>query len=325
MMTTETRAPLAGDGIGAGRARRVVILLSTYNGAAFLRDQLQSFVDQTYTNWVLLWRDDGSTDDTVAIMDAFAARQDRCMRVQEPAGRLGATASFLLLLRDAREMLHPTDLVAFSDQDDVWLPCKLARGVAALGKIEPERPALYCARQVLVDDTLHPIGGSAKCLRAPAFPASLTQNIASGCTTMLNFGATALVVATVPLPVVHHDWWCYVLITAAGGMCLCDDAAVILYRQHGGNAVGAPASAVRRAYAALRRGPSAFMVVFRAHLAALSKHPNLLSERARRDVAQLEYSMRGGPTRRWATLRSLDLQRQSRAETLIFYLWFTMG
>jgi len=302
-----------------------VILLSTYNGSAFLLEQLRSFTAQTYTNWTLLWRDDGSSDDTVAIMEAFTARRHDCMRVREPAGQFGATASFFLLLRNAQEMLHATDLVAFADQDDVWLPCKLARGVAALRAIEAERPALYFARQVLVDDVLHTIGESPKFRRAPAFPAALTQNIAGGCTMILNFGAVALVAATVPLSVAHHDWWCYVLITAAGGTCLCDDAKVILYRQHGRNAIGAPASALRRAYAALCRGPSAFMALFRVHLAALAEHPNLLSECARRDVVRLRNAMRGGPASRLATLRSLDLQRQTRAETLMFYLWFIIG
>lgn len=304
---------------------RVAILLSTYNGATFLPEQLRSFTAQTHKNWILLWRDDGSSDDTVAIMETFIASRQGCMRVQNPAGRVGAAASFLSLLRSAHGMLHASDLVAFSDQDDVWLPCKLARGVAALSRIQEARPALYCARQVLVDRSLNRIGESPKILRDPAFPASLAQNIAVGCTVVLNSGAATLVAATLPLPVAYHDWWCYVLVTAAGGVCMHDDVTVILYRQHGGNAVGAPASALRRALAALWRGPTAFMALFRTHLAALMEHANLLPERARQDTIRLQSAMQGSPVKRWATLRSLNLQRQSWSETCIFYLWFILG
>ena len=321
-MTAETTGQLDLTG---GPAPRVVILLSTFNGAAFLPQQLQSFMAQMHTNWILLWRDDGSSDDTVAIVEAFAAGRPGCMRVQEPTGRWGATASFLLLLRAAREIVQSTDLVAFSDQDDVWLPRKLARGVASLSETEPECPALYCARQILVDGGLHRIGESPKVLRTPAFPASLAQNVASGCTTMLNFTAVALVAASLPPRVAYHDWWCYILVTAAGGTCLCDDAEVILYRQHSRNAVGAPASTFRRAYAALWRGPTEFMTLLRAHLSALAEHPSLISQHARRDIVRLQGALRGGPVRRWATLWSLGLQRQSVAETLIFYLWFIIG
>ena len=304
---------------------RVVILLATYNGAAFLPAQLQSFLDQAHTDWVLFWRDDGSTDDTVAILEAFGGRDRRCVRVREPTGRLGATASFLSLLRAVHPVLGAGDIVAFADQDDVWLPCKLTRGIAALAAGGGDVPLVYCARQILVDAALRRIGSSPRPRRAPVFPASLAQNIATGCTMMMNRRAVALVVASAPPPGTFHDWWCYLLVTAAGGTCLCDDAEVILYRQHGGNAVGAPASALRRGHAALRRGSAVFMDLLRAHLAALAARPELLSERARRDVARLQDALRGRLARRWAVLRSLDLRRQTWAETALLYLWVLMG
>lgn len=304
---------------------RVLILLSTCNGAAFLPDQLQSFLAQTHSDWVLLWRDDGSTDDTVAVVEAFAAGCDRCVRVRDPCGRLGPAASFLLLLREARPMLRATDLVAFSDQDDVWLPGKLARGVAALAAADPDAPTLYCARQVLVDEALRPVGHSRRLRRAAVFPASLVQNVASGCTMMLNRGAVALVADGDPPAVTFHDWWCYLLVTAAGGRCLCDDAEVMLYRQHDGNCVGAPRSAARRALAAARRGPAAFMDLLRGHLAALAARPDVLSEVARRDVARVQAALRSGMIRRMAVVRSVGLRRQALAETAVLYLWFLVG
>lgn len=313
------------DAAEARRPPRVVILLATYNGAAFLSAQLQSLAAQTHRDWVLFWRDDGSTDDTVVILEAFSQVDNRVVPVREPAGRLGATASFLSLLRTVHPTLEAGDIVAFSDQDDVWLPCKLARGVAALAADKPDRPAVYCARQVLVDAELRRIGQSRQPRRPTIFPASLAQNIAAGCTMMLNRRAVALVADSRPPPATFHDWWCYLLVTASGGVCLCDDTEVILYRQHGSNSVGAPLSGWSRARAALRRGSSTFMDLLRAHLLALAARPDLLSDRAGRDVACLQDALQRGMMRRLAVLHSLDLRRQTWPETALLYLWFLIG
>ena len=305
---------------------RVAILLSTCNGTAFLPAQLRSFQDQTYRNWTLFWRDDGSTDDTVAVMERFAAAEPRCIRIEAPAGRLGATASFLALLRAVAPRIGPADLVAFSDQDDVWLPAKLARGVAALSA-EPQvgGPALYCARQTVVDAGLRPIAASPRLRLPPGFRAALAQNVAVGCTILLNPPAVALVAGLTAPQRTYHDWWCYLLVTAAGGRCLHDDAEVILYRQHPGNTVGTPRSTPRRALAALRRGPTAFMNLLRGHLAALAARPEVLSATARDDVVLLDMALRGGVRERLGALRTLRLRRQTLAETAALYLWFLLG
>ncbi|MGH7040545.1 MAG: glycosyltransferase family 2 protein, partial [Acetobacteraceae bacterium] len=308
-----------------GRPPRVVILLATYNGAAFLSAQLRSFLAQTHSDWVLFWRDDGSADDTVAILEAFAAGEDRCVRVREPAGRLGATANFLALLRTVHPTLGEGDVVAFADQDDVWLPCKLARGVAALAAAEPAVAALYCARQVLVDAGLRRIGESPRLRRAPAFPASLTQNIAAGCTVMLNRRAVALVADSAPPAATFHDWWCYLVVTASGGACLYDDAEVILYRQHGGNIVGVPPSMPRRALAAMRRGPAGFMDLLRAHVEALAARPEVLAGEARENVIRLREALGAGMGHRLVVLLTMRLRRATVLETALFWLWFVNG
>jgi glycosyltransferase involved in cell wall biosynthesis len=306
---------------------RIAILLSTFNGAAFLREQLDSMLAQSHDNWVLYWRDDGSSDGTIAILEAFAERagQGRCVQIDAAPGRLGVTGSFLTLLRAVTEQLGEHDAVAFADQDDIWLPQKLARGTAALAGIGRARPALYCARQILVDAKLKRIGESGAVARWAGFPASLTQNVATGCTVMLNRAAARLVAASKPSPGTLHDWWCYLMVTASGGHVLQDEAAVVLYRQHGGNFVGAPASMSRRATAAIRRGPGVFMSVLRQHVAALLAQPHLMSDQARAEVAQIDRALRGGPARRLAVLRMPGLIRQTWPETLLFRWWFLIG
>ena len=306
---------------------RVVILLATYNGAVFLPEQLASYLTQTHADWTLLWRDDGSTDATIPVMAGFAARvgADRCRRLDAPAGRLGVQGSFLALLRAALPSLGPGDAVAFSDQDDVWLPEKLARGMAALAGAAEGVPALACARQRLVDATLAPLGESPQLCRPPGFPAALAQNIATGCTISLNRAAAALVAGSRAPEDMLHDWWSYVLVAAAGGRVLADPLPLVLYRQHVANAVGAPPSTLGRARGALVRGPGAFMHLFRANVAALAAQPALLSPAARRDVARLQAALTGGRRRRLAALRLPGLVRQTALETLTFRLWFLLG
>ena len=94
---------------------RVAILLATYNGGLWLREQLDSLLRQTHDNWVLYWRDDGSGDGTIAILREFGQRagQGRSVRVAEPPGRLGATGNFLTLLRSVCGTLAEPDIVAF--------------------------------------------------------------------------------------------------------------------------------------------------------------------------------------------------------------------
>ncbi len=116
---------------------RIAVLLSTYDGAPYLGAQLASLLAQTCPDWTLLWRDDGSRDETPGIMATWmrGAGRGRCGAVG-PSGRLGPTPSFMALLRAAAD----ADLVAFADQDDVWMPDKLARGAAALASVCPARP-----------------------------------------------------------------------------------------------------------------------------------------------------------------------------------------
>ena len=295
----------------------VAILLSTFNGEGYLDALLDSLAAQTHADWVLYWRDDGSTDGTTAKLTAWNGGS--AIRVTEPEGNLGGTRSFMTLLRAASG--HP--FVAFADQDDVWLPEKLAWALGLLDGIGGA--ALYCARQILVDQSLNRIGLSAPLAGPAAFPASLTQNIATGNTVVLNAAAITLIAASEPPSRTWHDWWCYLMVTAAGGRVLRDDRGVILYRQHAENVVGAPLSAPRRALAALRRGPGAFMTVFRTNVEALSMQSALLAPQARHDLAVVSRGLRGGVVARIRALRLAGFVRNSAAQTALFRLWFIMG
>ena len=297
-------------------AAKVAILLSAYNGERFLPEQLASIARQEHREWRLLWRDDGSIDGTAGLLRSFAP--GRGERVG-PDGWLGPTASFLALLRAA----GPGEAIAFADQDDVWLPDKLTRGLAALSPFGA-RPAVYCARQMLVDENLRELGLSAP-VRALRFPAALTQNVATGCTMMLNAAAARLVASSAAPDSTLHDWWSYLVVTSAGGALVTDDTPTVLYRQHGANLVGAPPSRRRRAWAALRRGPGVFMTVMRQHVAALLAQPHLSSEENAETLRVIDAGLNDGAWRRLRALRTPGLVRQTWQETLLFRAWFMIG
>jgi len=227
---------------------RVFILMSTYNGANYLQDQLQSLAAQSHANWTLYWRDDGSSDASRDIVSRFAEDMGggRCVQVAGPTGRLRPTESFMTVLRAALPAMQLADLVAFADQDDVWLADKLARGAATLAVADCATPALYCAHLSVVDARLQRARETCISQQNCGFPAALTQNIATGCTVMMNWPATALVAASAAPQGTLHDWWSYLLVSAAGGRIVVDDSVVALYRQHGANVVGMHSSQVPR-------------------------------------------------------------------------------
>jgi len=307
----------------------VLILLSTWNGARYLPEQLNSYLAQLGVNWHLLWRDDGSSDRTVAVLRDFAAGPGagRCTEITTAPGRLGVMLSFVTLLRAALDLRAEGVFYAFSDQDDVWLPDKLARGVGAL-LAEPDGagvPLLYCARSRVVTESLSQRGLSALPRRAPGFPMALTHNLATGCTMILDRAAARLVGGSAPPSVTLHDWWAYIVVSGAGGRILYDPDPVVLYRQHAGNLVGVPSGWVARGWAALRRGPRVFMGTFRAHVAALRAQPELLAAPARAQLDQVAQALGGGVVARFRCLAMPGLRRQTALETALFICWFVLG
>jgi glycosyltransferase involved in cell wall biosynthesis len=207
--------------------------MSTYNGGKFLQQQLNSLYEQTYPNIKILVRDDGSADATRDILTSERLRG--AIEQLEGDNNLGATGSFFELLRQAART--KTAYVAFCDQDDIWQANKIERAVSALAPVA-NRPTLYCSRLEIVDEQLHTLNLSVN-PRKIGFGNALVENIAVGCTMVLNRKAIELLCQqTLPNQVYVHDWWCYLVISCFGEVIF-DDNALIKYRQHGGNAIGA--------------------------------------------------------------------------------------
>jgi glycosyltransferase involved in cell wall biosynthesis len=308
--------------IAAAAGAAVTILLSTYNGEKFLNAQLESFLTQDFTDWRLLWRDDGSDDRTVAMMREFGASlaPGRCVESKSSGPHLGAAPSFLLLLAEAQG----ENIIAFADQDDVWLPCKLARAAARVSAAG-DKPALYCAQQYMVDEALMGARKSAAHTNPPKFPASLTQNIANGNTLVMNRAACELVTAIPGPDGTVHDWWSYIVVSACGGEVVFDAEPQVLYRLHKNNLIAASPSITARALAALDRGPDIFMTMMRRHADALRRHDAKLTPAARADLALVNAALSGGWRQRLAALRCQNFRRRTKLENLLFGYWFMTG
>lgn len=209
----------------------VQVLLSTFNGERHLHAQLQSLLEQDHAELQILARDDGSRDGSFEILKKHTA-SGRLTAV--PGENVGVARSYLTLLRQSDP---GANYVAFADQDDVWLPDKVSRALHLLQACGAERPVMYSSRLTLVDDRLEPIGRSPLPRRGPSFENALVQNIATGCTVVLNRAARDLLLRELPCEVPMHDWWAYLVVSAFGEVIF-DPESRILYRQHTGNVVG---------------------------------------------------------------------------------------
>src|SRR5258706_8555996 len=171
---------------------KVTILLATRNGAPFLKEQLDSYRAQTYPFWELLVSDDGSTDETIRILEGFARSVPQRV-ILRSGPQLGFWQNFVSLVRcDDSD----GDLFAYSDQDDIWFPEKLAKAVNWLGARPEEQPALYFSRTELVNPDGKAIGFSRLFSRPPTFQNALVQNIGGANTMVFNRTARATLRAT---------------------------------------------------------------------------------------------------------------------------------
>lgn len=212
---------------------RVAVLMSSYNGEKYIREQIDSILAQQGDFECHLWvRDDGSTDHTQEILKNYADEGKLSWYTGE---NLGPAKSFLNLLA------HDTgyDCYAFTDQDDYWMPDKLDTGIKALKN--ENNAALYFSNAELVDSELRSLGR--KVYKAVPKTDLFTLSCAGGllgCTMILNRKLAQLAVSTdwKNSNMVMHDFFVALLCAAVDGKILYDSNAYMKYRQHESNVVG---------------------------------------------------------------------------------------
>lgn len=298
----------------AGWEPLIAILLSTYNGERYLQKQLDSISDQTYKIWQILWRDDGSSDASRAIMEAVANSIGcgRCIGVCPTDACLGAAKSFVSLLREAGEYR----LTAFADQYDVWLPDKFQRAVERKVAQKPGMPILHSERQIIVDEHLKRRALSPLPCFGAGFQSAVLQNIVTGCRAMLNREAVQLVNRVEPPDEMVHDWRAHIVIAVARGSVIIDPAPAIPYRQHGHKAIGDVSPLIPRAVKAIQRGPAPFPRQLEKHAITLENAKVNLPQSVQATNARILRALLRGRMARLSLLRDPAFRRETWRENL---------
>ena len=222
----------------------ITIIMAVYNGQEYIREQLESLKDQTYTEWRLVIRDDRSSDKTAEIVKKFSdeVEQEVIFKVNEkPSG--SAKNNFALLINDAKE----SDYVMFCDQDDIWKKDKIEITFNKMKQAEDrygrDFPLLVHGDVEVIDENgninadsmfeMSHINADSK------LPQILIQNHVTGCTMMCNKKLIAGISEyTSSEYIIMHDYLA-ALYASVFGKIEVIKKPLLSYRQHSGNSVGA--------------------------------------------------------------------------------------
>ena len=288
---------------------QVAILLATKEGERFLSEQLDSFTRQTHQDWTLWVSDDKSTDRTCELIKQFEAKIGKG-RVKLRTGPVQGPAANFLSLTCNHEI--DADFFAYSDQDDIWEPDKLARAFKKLRGLPPNVPALYCSRIRLIDEANRETGLFTLWSKQPSFANALTQNIATGHTIVFNRAARNLLLeAGMGIDISTHDWWCYQLIAGCGGKVLYDPYPGVRHRQHEANCIGACSSIMARIKNVKMLMNNRFSHAADGNIRSLKKVEHLLTGHNRDILNQFAAARKGSLIARLMCLWKCGLYRQT--------------
>lgn len=241
----------------------VDILLSTYNGKLFLKGQIDSIIDQTFTQWRLIARDDGSIDSTEDILNRYSKKDPRITLIQDDLGNLGPCQSFAELMK------HLTaDYVMFCDQDDVWVSEKIERMLkpAISSDLDyPDKPILTVSDLIITDENLNRFSPSSfwkyqgySPNKKPGFNTIIVQNKFPGCSMMFNRKLVEIL-KDIPSEAVMHDWWIALIASAFGKISIINEP-LVYYRQHCLNRIGVSQNSIS---GIIRRISTDYMGIFK--------------------------------------------------------------
>ncbi|MDX8524504.1 glycosyltransferase family 2 protein [Mesorhizobium sp. MSK_1335] len=296
----------------------MAVLLGTKDGAAFINQQLESLAAQSWPRVDLWVSDDGSTDGTASIIEAWRTRWAKGCVMFMDGPRQGFAANFRSMIIDPRIQ---ADYYAFCDQDDVWERDRLESAIRWMGSQDPDAPLLFCSRTTTVSETGQAAGHSPLFPRPPSFRNALVQSIAGGNTMLLNRKARDLLAkASARTEFVSHDWWAYLIVAAGGGAIRYEPRPLVRYRQHGANLVGANVSWRARFIRIARLRSGQFAAWTDSNLSGLVVNRDLLTRDAEHCLETFIEARKGNVFERFSLLRKSGVYRQTFLGTLGLYL-----
>lgn len=214
--------------------KEITVFLSTYNGEKYILQQLDSLEKQKDVKINLFIRDDGSTDNTIKLINNFEFRN---MNVRFVCGEnIGVRDSFIWLINNCPFI---TEYYALCDQDDFWKDKKLISAINFLEKDTEKIPKLYYSNVIVTDENLNILSKSNYNSVNDCIPVGFVNNPATGCTIVFN----KLLFKNLKFPKKYkirmHDWWIYKVCLAINGKIYKDFESYIYYRQHENNVIGA--------------------------------------------------------------------------------------
>lgn len=218
--------------------------MATFNGDRYLEEQLDSIIEQSFTNWKLYIHDDGSTDGTINIIEEYANNYENIIYLDDNVKCGGAKENFTHLINN---MLDDSfDYCMFSDQDDVWRENKIEKTLIRMQETESyhiNKPILIHTDLIVVDEELNIVSESMRksqrldIAKQNKLIKMCTDSIVSGCTVMINKNLFELS-KEIPKEAIMHDTWIPLIALKFGGVIEYLSEGTLYYRQHNFNTMG---------------------------------------------------------------------------------------
>lgn len=299
--------------------KKVLVLMSTYNGENYIKEQLDSIMRQSYPVDILI-RDDGSCDTTISILHEYAQKHSNIKVLEEK--NVGVVNSFFHLLTHAQGY----DYYAFSDQDDVWFDDKIACAVQNLDTLDQNKPALYASCSLLVDNHMKGEETTQMDRRGLSFYNVMIQNLMPGHAQAFNQKLVDFVNAY-PVDtskVVVHDYW-LALIGITFGNTYFDNQYHTYYRQHGNNSIGyghGPFGWISERMKRILRSAAKDITI--QDKLFYDTFKERLNKEQRKELEGMLFSQRNLFTR-IQYLCKAKVYRQRKIETALFYILYALG
>jgi len=207
---------------------KVAVIMSTYNGEKYLKEQIESIMNQTYKNFDLIIRDDCSSDSTVSIIKQFM-EDYKNIKLLNGEKNLGFIKSFYTLLQENNDY----DYYSYADQDDYWENTKIEKIVKELDKLDNNLPNMgFCYSDYYDDDLKFLNVGSRN--KMNSFRNSLVECISQGMTMIINKKARDIIVEKKSENSLYHDQWTYMICSGLGNV-VCVEEPLVRYRRLSNN------------------------------------------------------------------------------------------